>query len=690
MKKFIVIAATLFMFIPVFAYYTTNGKDIVDRKTGERVILRGIGLGGWLLPEGYMWGTRVPDRPWQFEKAIIDLIGQEKAEEFWRIYHDNFVTEHDFAAMKMWGLNTVRIPLLASKLQPRDGQPDSAPYLYSEEGFRFLDSVVKWSGKYHIGVIWDLHGAPGAQSKENIADSDGEARLWSEKDKYFPMCADLWRKIAERYKNNECIVGYDLLNEPLLRRYPEIDQSLLRKLYVLLTNEIREVDKEGIIFIEGDEWAQEFEILEPINWDKHLVIAFHSYPPTSTIDGLKRWDTFRQKYNIPLWHGETGEQRAPYTINIASTSLLEQENVGWAWWTHKKFDNTSQPWSIIATEGFRNILDYWRGRAPRPNAEDAEKWLFDQARLTNTKYCVFLPDMVKSLVPLDPESYLASLEDFFPEILLQPREVNTYTGMPAYFEIIAVGNNLNIQWNKNNIPIEGATGNELKYIVSPGDTLAYFSATVQNRLGNITSLAVPLNIIPYIGPILKETASAPIIDGKIDKCWDNVQKCEIDKAVYGKAECEKDFGGYFKTMYDQKNLYFLVEVTDDSIVNSNRSRFQNDGVEIYLDTDNNRPKYYTQEEFIVRIVPGRNDIFIDRGKRDAIFSMKQTIAPKGYVVELALPWDEVGKLSSAYIGLDVQINDTDSTTRKTKLSWANTRDDANSSPRNLGAIKTAK
>lgn len=415
MKKFICSLFLLSCIHCLYAYYSTKGKDIICLRTGEAVILRGIGLGGWLLPEGYMWGIRQLDRPWQFEKAIADLVGKEKAADFWRSYHDNFVTEQDFAAMKEWGLNTVRIPLLASKLQPREDQPDLPPFIYDEEGFRFLDSIVKWGEKYQLGIIWDMHGAPGAQNAENIADSDGQARLWTEKDKYFPRCIDLWYKIAARYKDHECIAGYDLLNEPLLKRYPEVDVKLLRELYLLLTDTIRTIDRDGILFIEGDDWAQTFDLLEPLDWDPHLVIAFHSYPPTSTAEGLERWDKLRNQYNVPLWHGETGEQGPPYELNRLSTTFLESANVGWAWWTHKKFEIQSQPWKITTTAGFNSILEYWKGRGPRPSAEDAEKWLFDQAFKTHTRYCTFLPQMVRSLYPLDPDSYFDSLKEFTPE-----------------------------------------------------------------------------------------------------------------------------------------------------------------------------------------------------------------------------------------------------------------------------------
>jgi len=147
-----VLAAVLLISIGLVSnargYYTTKGQDIIDRKSGEKVVLQGFGIGCWLLPEGYMWGIRKLDRPRQFEKAIEDLIGPEDAKKFWQLYHDNFFVEGDVKAMKLMGVNTIRIALLGSMLQPRDGQPAQPPYKYSEEGFKYLDRVVDWCSKY--------------------------------------------------------------------------------------------------------------------------------------------------------------------------------------------------------------------------------------------------------------------------------------------------------------------------------------------------------------------------------------------------------------------------------------------------------------------------------------------------------------------------------------------------------------
>ena len=394
-----------------FAYYTTRGQNIIDRETGNVVQLRGFGLGCWLLPEGYMFGGGVIDRPRYFEKAVSDLIGPDSAHKFWILWYKNFLVEQDIKDIRRWGCTAIRPALCHNVIQPRDGQPSSPPYKYNDWGWEILDSLVTWCERWHLGIIWDMHAAPGSQGGDNISDSDGEARLWKEPQIYWPRLKDLWYKIAERYKNRKCIIGYDLLNEPLLKS-KGYDDKMLRQLYIQLTDTIRKIDTAGIIFVEGQWWARDFSILEPINWDKHLAIAFHEYPPVISFDNMRGvadgnaydWAALRTKYNIPLWQGETGEQGPPYTRNTQSTNFCNDNNIGWSFWTHKKFNMSTQPWNCPKTSGFQRCIDYWNNRASKPNPDSARIWLFDQARRTNRSFCQFLPDMVRSLRPLNPDA----------------------------------------------------------------------------------------------------------------------------------------------------------------------------------------------------------------------------------------------------------------------------------------------
>ncbi len=671
------------------AYYTTRGQDIVDRKTGEQVLLQGFGLGCWLLPEGYMWGIRELDRPWQFERAISDLIGEKDAQEFWRLYHENFLIEDDIMAMKSFGANSVRIALLASLLQPREGQPEEPPYRYSEYGFTLLDSLVTWCERQEMGVIWDMHGAPGAQNAENIADSDGEARLWGEKERYWPLLKDLWFQIARRYIDYECIIGYDLLNEPLLGRYEGVSTSWLRELYVDLTDTIRTIDSQGIIFVEGDDWAQNFAMLEPLDWDSHLVITFHSYPPTSNQAGLQRWDDLRQKYNIPLWHGETGEVRWPYTINRTATEFLNRANVGWSWWTHKKFDRDTQPWLCFRTEGFQNILDYWTGEGKRPSREEAREWLFDQARKTRTDSCEFLPEMVQSLVPLSLDHYAAEMDTVAPHIFEQPRNAEVEIGDRGRFRVRARGFPLHYVWTRNGAPIVDSdqpllTLNDL----SMDDDGSRYAVTVWNEKGEEKSREVRLDVKSFSGPTVPEVVSGPAIDGVVDEQWTLGPSLIISIPVIGTRPARDDLSASFRLLWDEAYLYILVEVTDDVCVSKTDPDYFRDGVEVHLDCANDKNEYYDENDFMLRY-NWTTDLTILRGEIGARIPHAQSDKTNGYVMEIAWPWLLCGHHPGPgdFFGLDIHVNDNDTVRRESKLSWHSRADDAYWNPAVFGTLR---
>ena len=684
----------LFFSSIVYGQYTTKGQDIIDKKTGEKVILRGFGIGCWLLPEGYMWGIRKLDRPWMFEKAIEDLIGKEDAKEFWRIYHENFLTEQDIKAMKSWGANSLRIALLASLLQPREGQPNHPPYNYSDYGFSLLDSLVSWCKKYDIGIIWDMHGAPGGQNAENISDSDGEARLWTEKEKYWPMCIELWYKIAERYKNSGCIIGYDLLNEPLLIRYANVpDSTLLRKLYVELTDTIRTVDSDGIIFVEGDDWAQTFSILEPINWDPHLAMAFHSYPPASNQQALERWDKTRQKYNIPLWHGETGEQRPPYKLNIEATTFLESVNVGWSWWTHKKFDLQTQPWSIVRSQGFLKILDYWNGNGEKPSKEDAKKWLFEQVKMTNSKYCQFYPDMVRSLVPLNPDEYISSIKVIKPQIVIQPEDVSTEEGGVMQTMVKVRGFPLSYQWYKNNRPLLDQEDYRLDLSnLSLDDNNSIYYVKVFNDAGIVESKKVTLKVNPFSGPSISNTSVPPNIDAVPDGVWETVQPIALKNLLYADNTSESDFSAWIKLLWDKDNLYLWTQVNDDIVSDEDNRRYAQDALEIYLDADNSKPSSYGDYQYQLCCVRNSSGVAAEKGNLEGKINAAQKNIDGGYQMELAIPWKAInGKpCDGKFIGIDIHVMDNDNNGRSEKLIWSGKQDFARRSPMSFGTMKLAE
>ncbi len=690
-RKFGHILLTLLMLLSVtYGYYTTNGQNIVDRNTGEAVQLRGIGIGGWLLPEGYMWGIRTLDRPRQFEQAIIDLIGERGAARFWDLYYSNFITREDVEVMRSWGVNTLRVPLNANMLMPLVEQPQEAPFRFSEDKFLYLDAFVDWCEELEMGIIWDMHGAPGAQSAENIADSDGEARLWTEKDIYWPRTIALWEKIVIRYVDYECIVGYDLLNEPLLGRYEGVDPVWLRELYVLLTDMIRETDENGIIFVEGDDWAQDFSMLEPLDWDPHLVIAFHSYPPTHTHEGLHRWDALRRKYNIPLWHGETGEQNPPWELYQRSTRLLAEQNVSWNWWTHKKFDLQRQPWSIPRTEGFELILDYWKGQGERPSRREARRWLFEQARRTNLAYCDFLPGMVSSLHPLDPSEYAESLGPQTPVILSPPSDLILEIGYAAFLEVQAKGFPLSFQWFRNDTLLRGAVGPRLAvHQLDAGQQTGRFQVYLSNEHGEVISDEATVSVRPFSGPGMPEFIDEPIIDGKMDSLWRQAVRIRLEHLLIENVSSPLDLAARAAMGWTEDHLYILVNVSDDQLSTRNTTDYLKDGIEIYLDGDNSKSAYYGEDESQLRFVWDSDSVITDIGHRIQGIMAARKETGQGYQMEVAIPWDSVNATGRPpeFLGFDIHVNDSDGHTRDAKLAWFATRDNSYQSPSVFGTFR---
>ena len=180
----------------------TQAQDIVDEQ-GNKILLRGVGLGNWLLPEGYMWKFGgAGDRPRKIEKIVSDLAGPEYARHFWTEYRKNYITENDIRRIAELGYNSVR-PALNARLFLTEGDDP----VYVDEGFDLMDNLVKWSKKYGVYVILDLHGAPGGQTGQNIDDSaTDQPELFMDKE-FEDRLLNLWVKLANRYKDDPTVAA---------------------------------------------------------------------------------------------------------------------------------------------------------------------------------------------------------------------------------------------------------------------------------------------------------------------------------------------------------------------------------------------------------------------------------------------------------------------------------------------------
>jgi hypothetical protein len=396
MKRIIldIIFLVVLSFQPAFGFFKTLGLDIVD-SDGNKFILKGYGLGGWLVPEGYMLHVPGYGSPTSIRNKIIDLIGEEETDKFFELYRKNYVAEKDIELIAEWGFNHVRLPFHYEFFSPID-----SPGVFIEDGFEIIDTLLIWCKKNNLYLILDMHCAPGGQNAGNISDSDGEAKLWAHSADQ-DRTVDIWKRIAERYKNEEWIIGYDLLNEPVL---PDgYGTSDFRAFLVRLTNAVREVDSNHILFIEGNWYATDFTGLPP-RFDNNMVWAFHKYWSETDLGSIQQYRNLRTQTVTPLWLGETGENSNPWFYE--TVQLMEQQNIGWNWWAHKKFSTITSPLSALIPSNYQQIIDYWKGNAARPSAEFARTALFKMASNLELDKCELRSDVIAAIT--DPDFGIVS------------------------------------------------------------------------------------------------------------------------------------------------------------------------------------------------------------------------------------------------------------------------------------------
>ncbi|HNR36514.1 MAG TPA: cellulase family glycosylhydrolase [Candidatus Hydrogenedentes bacterium] len=150
----------------------------------------------------------------------------------------------DYARMRSWGFNCIRLLIFWAALEPQCG-------VYDEKYLAALDARVAWARDNGMWVLLDLHqdlwgegkcrgdGAPAWATLDNGRPHASLGFVWSDAylvsgavqsafDNFWANApapdgiglqdhlARAWKLVAERYANEPAVVGYDLLNEPFI------------------------------------------------------------------------------------------------------------------------------------------------------------------------------------------------------------------------------------------------------------------------------------------------------------------------------------------------------------------------------------------------------------------------------------------------------------------------------------------
>ena len=323
----------------------TQGQQVIGRD-GKPLLLRGTNLGNWMVPEGYMWqfaGHTQSAR--EIERLVTELIGPERNRAFWKQYREDYITRDDIHLIGQAGFNCIRIPFHYKFFQTDD-----------DEGFRLVDRLVQWSRAEGIYLVLDMHAAPGGQTGTNIDDSDGYPWLFTDAGAQ-QQFLDTWQRIAKHYHNEPVILGYDLLNEPI-PNYPALMplNPLLEPLYKRAAAVVRKEDKRHIFILGGAQWDNNFDIFGP-PFDSNIIYQWHRYKTASPDDStVKHYADFRAKNNVPIWLGESGENTDAWIAQFRT--VLERNDIGWAFWPYKKIGATSAVETITPPDGWDSIVAY--------------------------------------------------------------------------------------------------------------------------------------------------------------------------------------------------------------------------------------------------------------------------------------------------------------------------------------------
>ena len=382
----------------------TSGKKIIDQ-TGNEVILRGMGLGGWMLQEPYMMEmSGFATTQWQIKAKIQALIGADNTTAFYDAWHANHCTKKDIDSLAAWGFNSVRLPMHYNLFTlPIEEEPVPGTQTWLTQGFTMTDSLIKWCSARHIYVILDLHAAPGGQGRD-VAICDGDPAkpsLW-ENDANKLKTIALWRKLAERYANEPWVGGYDLLNETNWNftsganqnGCSETTNAPLRQLLIDITNAIRQVDANHIIIIEGNCWGNNYGGIFPA-WDNNMVVSFHKYWSYNDQNSIQGMLNIRNQYSIPLWLGESGENSNPWFTE--AIRLVESNGIGWAWWPLKKINSVVNPMTIKKTPEYQTLLDYWNNGGTTPTVGFATYTLMQMAANAKLENCIYRKDVIDAM-----------------------------------------------------------------------------------------------------------------------------------------------------------------------------------------------------------------------------------------------------------------------------------------------------
>ena len=362
-----------------------SGKKIVN-SSGKTVRLTGVNLGNWLLQEAWMGPINKGDADHWGEydtyQTLVNRFGTEKADALMDTYRSNFLCETDLDYLQNLGVNCVRVPFWYENFTYSHNSYSDLKTDSSGEsiGFSYLDWIIDECGRRNIYVLLDFHGLYGFQSSNHSTGRANGMKLFSfETSKgifdskeyvssvtidntYLTANKNIWKAIAQRYKDNPVVAGYDIMNEPLNNdeynfrgassssTYSRGDcyETVQNEIY----NSIRSVDNNHLVVMEGIWDINELPPLSKYSWS-NVAYSCHNYNyKKSEIETkVSSYNDFGESVPMIVGEWEASDYDGDNSngnsgMRKSATSIYNNAGFSWITWTYKaiKKSNVGSSW----------------------------------------------------------------------------------------------------------------------------------------------------------------------------------------------------------------------------------------------------------------------------------------------------------------------------------------------------------
>ena len=376
-----------------------QGVNLI-RPDGEKLFIVGTNLGNWLNPEGYMFGLKRTNSAWMIDEMLCEMVGPDFTAKFWQGFKDNYITRSDIEFIARTGANTIRLPFNYKLFTDEDYMGLTA----KQDGFARIDSVIDWCRDNGLYLVLDMHDCPGGQTGDNIDNGHGYPWLFESEYSQQLFCK-VWQDIANRYKNEPVILGYELMNEPIAPFFDNKEDlnAKLEPLYKRAVSAIRKVDTNHIILLGGAQWNSIFTMFQDWTFDHNIMYTCHRYGGDATTESIRSFIDFRDKTGLPMYMGEIGHNTDEWQADFVK--VMRENNIGYTFWPYKKLDGScmmaiTRPaeWdSIIVKFSETPRGTYKEFREARPDQQKARALLLQFLENSKKENCSPQKGYIKSM-----------------------------------------------------------------------------------------------------------------------------------------------------------------------------------------------------------------------------------------------------------------------------------------------------